>query len=196
MSINPERGNAFLRMRGKNRGKINRAGTFRAVESPDRGRNTVVERHRFGTVAPAGGHGQHGTDILRREEGGTICRFRGSADTGRGDDNFDRQTAGMTYIRRDERGGRLRHVHRLVLERFAHAAVASIDSRTNPYFRKRGTKPVDRRILCHDNEKPFPQKMHGSTKIGMRRSRCKASSARNERNPAFRFLLVVFVFKT
>ena len=91
-----------VRMSGEDCGEINRARTFGSVEAPDRFRGLRVHVHGFGTVAPAGRHGQGNADIFAAELIRTCGGFRDAADRGVRNDTFDRSAVRMTKRGGDE----------------------------------------------------------------------------------------------
>ena len=131
VSVNRERGNAFLRVAGERGGEVNGARAFRAVEAPNRLRERRVRFKRFRDVAPARRNGERASDVVFAEllvRGGGFC---GTADRRVGDNAFDRLPVRVRDVRFDERGGGFRHVHGLFFERFANTEAAAVNRRTN-----------------------------------------------------------------
>ena len=113
VTVNAERGQALLGMRGEHGGQIDGAGTFRAVEAPDRLDGMRIHVHGLGTIAPAGGHGERDSDIFEVEFIGAGRGFRHAADRGVGDHALDRSPVRITQIFGDQIRGGFRHVHGL-----------------------------------------------------------------------------------
>ena len=66
-SVDVEDGQALLVVGGRDRGQIDRAGSFGAVEAPDGLGQMRVHVHGLGAVAPAGRHGQRDADAFAAE---------------------------------------------------------------------------------------------------------------------------------
>jgi len=139
-AVNAECGNALLRMSGQDRGEINRAGTFGAVEPPDRFRNLRTHVHRFAAVAPAGRdrerHADAGLGEFLRARG----RLSHAADAAVGDDAFHGLAVRIKQIGGNQFGGGLGHVHRLFFERFADAAEPAVNGGAEADFGKGAVK--------------------------------------------------------
>ena len=116
VSVNAESRKPFLRMSCQHRSQINRARTFRTVETPDRFDGVFVHIHRFCTIAPAGGDGQCDIDSFAAELVGTGGGFADTADGGIGDHDFDRSTVGIAEMFFKEFCRTLCHIHRLFFQ--------------------------------------------------------------------------------
>ena len=116
MSINAVGRQSFLGVGGENGGKIHCTGTLRAIESPDCLRPCRVHVHCLRAVAPAGCHGNGGTDIVLLE---FLCagrRLGHSSDGGVGNDAFYRRTVPVAQIAADEFGHSIGQCHCLVFQ--------------------------------------------------------------------------------
>ena len=134
-------------MSGENCGEINRAGTLRSVEAPDRLRGLRIHIHGFGTVAPTGGDGQGNSDVFAAELVRTCCGFRNTADCGVRNDTFNRSAVRMTKCGADEFSRRTRHLHGLLFKRLANPFSSAVNCGTNPDFRVLGD-------LDHRSDRP------------------------------------------
>ena len=135
MAVNGESRQTALGVCGQNRSQIHRARTLGAVEAPNCLNGVGVHVERLSTIAPAGGHGQCGRNILGREllchtgslGTATNCRTANHA--------LHRRTIGVLEVLRNQLGGIFCHAHRLIFQAFTDAAPASIDDRANTNFR-------------------------------------------------------------
>ena len=135
MAVNGESRQTALGVCGQNRSQIHRARTLGAVEAPNCLNGVGVHVERLSTIAPAGGHGQCGRNILGREllchtgslGTATNCRTANHA--------LHRRTIGVLEVLRNQLGGIFCHAHRLIFQAFTDTAPASINYRANTNFR-------------------------------------------------------------
>ena len=120
MPVNAECRQSLLRVRGKDGGKIDRAGALGAVEAPDRLDGVRVHVHGLRAVAPAGCNRQGNSDLLAFE----FLRAGGSLpyapDGGIGNDHTHGRAVGVAEVFCKEFCGALCHIHGLLLERLTH----------------------------------------------------------------------------
>ena len=136
VSVNAERRNALLRMTGQHRREINRAGPFRAVETPDGFRDLRVHVHRLAAVAPARRDRERHADAFARKFFRAGRCLGHAADAGVGDDALDALAVRIAQAGGNQFRGGLGHVHRLFFERFADAAEAAVNRRPDADFGK------------------------------------------------------------
>ncbi len=135
-SVNAEGRQTFLRMAGQHGSQINRAGTFRAVESPDRLGNGRVHVHGLAAVTPAGRDREGNAHAFARKFFSASRGLSHAANARVRNHAIHRLAVGVTKLFGDEFGDRFGQVHRLSFERFAHATQASIDGGTNSNLRQ------------------------------------------------------------
>ena len=130
-SVNAERRKSLLRVGRQDRRQVHRAGTLRTVEAPHGLLRERIHVHRLGPVAPARRDGQRGGHI---HAGELLRAGRGlihAADRRVGDHALDGLAVRITQRAGNQCGGRFRHVHGLVFERFADASAAAVDHRAD-----------------------------------------------------------------
>ena len=131
LAVNAESRQSLLRVAGDHGGQIDRAGALGAVESPDGFRRVRVHVHRFRAITPAGRHGEGNADVGEPELVRAIGRLSNSADAGVRDDALDRRAIRITQHGSEEVRHRPGLLHGAFLKRFANAAEAAVNGRTN-----------------------------------------------------------------
>ena len=129
VAVNAEGRQALLGVGGENGGQIDRAGTLRAVEAPDRLDGVRIGVHGLGAVAPAGRHGEGDVHAGFAELVGTGGGFAHAPDGGVRDDDLDGFAVGVAEVLLEELRRGFRHVHGLILKGFAYlqGAAPSVD---------------------------------------------------------------------
>ena len=136
VSVNAESRQTLLRMSCKYASKVHRTGTFRAVETPHRLDCHGVHVHGFRTVAPTRCDGKRDVHVVFAEFVRTCRRLGNTADCRVGNDYFDGFAVTVTHVVADKFRRRMRHIHCLVFQAFAHLdlAATSVDCGTNTYY--------------------------------------------------------------
>jgi hypothetical protein len=142
LPVNPEGRQAFLRMAGQHRSKINRSRTLGAVETPHGLGGQRVGIHRLRAVTPAGCDGERDTYVFLAEFFRAGRSLSHAADAGVGHDALDPFAGRIAQFGGDEFGRGLGHAHRLGFERFTHAAETAVDRRANADFGEMGEDRV------------------------------------------------------
>ena len=135
MTIDAECGQSFLGVGRKDGGKIDRARTFGAVETPHSLGPVGIHVHCFRTVAPAGSDGDGGSYALALKFVGACGRFGHTAYGGIGNDTLHGCAVGIAKIGGDKIGHCFCQIHGLVFKAFSHSALTSVNGRTNADFR-------------------------------------------------------------
>ena len=120
MAINTERRKPLLGMGSQYGSQINRSGTLRSIEAPNRFDGHGIHVHGFCAVAPARRYGQCDIHAFFFKLCGTGCGLRHTADGGVRDDNLHRFSVGISQIICEQFCGGFRHVHGLLFQRFSY----------------------------------------------------------------------------
>ena len=123
MSVNAESGKALLRMGSQHARQIHRAGTLRSVKAPHALDRPGIHIHGLCPVAPAGRNRQRNIHTCLPELVRTGSRLSHTSDGGVRDDHLHRFPVGITQILGKQLCRRLRHVHRLLLQRLPHLQI-------------------------------------------------------------------------
>ncbi len=140
--VDAEGGQPFLGVGGQHRGQVDGAGPLRPVEPPHGLRDERVHVHRLGAVAPAGRDGDGNPDPFPAELLGATGGFRGAADRRVRDHHLDGEAAGVAQSFCEETRRGPGHAHRLLFERLADAAAATVDRRADPDLRQGAAQAV------------------------------------------------------
>ena len=147
MSVNAESGKSLLRMGGQHARQIYRAGTLRSVKSPHALDRLGIHIHGLCSVAPAGRNRQRNIHARLPELVRAGSRLSHTSDGSISDDYFHRLPIGIAQILGKQFRRRLRHVHRLLLQRLSYLQItpSAVNRRTDSDHRIVPHIPV----FCH-----------------------------------------------
>ena len=131
VAVDAEGGQSLLGVGGQHGSQIDGTRPLSSVEAPHGFRVVRIHVHCLRTVAPAGGHGDGGTDTLALEFLGAGCTFGHAADGGVGDDTLYGRPVAIAQVALNQVLHCLCQVHGLLFETLTDAALTTVDRRTN-----------------------------------------------------------------